>query len=173
MNTRKSLFFFIVIFLLSSNLSWADADSYYPMRLKGAWQITLSITPDPNIPFVPETITLLANFTRSGEFISSTDLPTLNVPLPDGSMLPLKVGTGHGVWIKNGYNDFTLKTKRIVQLAVPPELLFGFATGTADVSFEDRNTLVGQVVLQLFSADGTALPPAFGELTGVRLFIDG
>jgi len=173
MNIRSHCFFLVVVFFLSSSKSWADAYDYYPKRLTGAWQLTLSITPDPDIPFLPETITLLANFTRSGEFISSTDLPTLNVLLPNGVTLPLKVGTGHGVWTRNSYNNFTLKTKRIVQLAVPPETLFGFATGTAEVFFDnDKNTLSGEVILQLGAADGTTLPPAFGQLAGIRLFVD-
>lgn len=141
--------------------------------MTGAWEITLSIDPDPNLPFLPETITLLANFTRDGAFISSTDLPTLQVPLPDGSVVALTAGTGHGTWEREGYGDFTLKTKRLVQLADPPESLFGFAIGTATVSFvQGRDELAGQVELQLVAADGTALPPASGSLSATRLFSD-
>ena len=169
MKVRK-LLFVLVLCLCSYNTAWSDNDrSYRSPRLSGAWLITFNMTERPD--FLPETITLLGNFTKDGNFIFSTDIPTLEVQMPFGGTEPVKVGEGHGVWKRIGYRKYQLQSTALVQLALEPETLIGFGGGTAEFNLNGGGDEIhGTVRLQLKPVMGEPFPPGIGEVVGRRLF---
>lgn len=169
MSARK-LILALIVCLCGHNFAWGDDHrSFRPARLTGAWAITFYMSEKPD--FLPDTITVLGNFIRDGNFLFSTDIPILEVPMPHGGTAPVKVGEGHGVWKRTGFRKFQLQSTALVQLALEPESLIGFGGGTAEFLLSDNGEEIhGTVRLQLKPVVGEPFPPGIGEVVGRRLF---
>jgi len=154
-------------------------------QLSGVWLITLTLPDEdaelcPGNQLLPETATLIGNFTQSGEFLSSSDLPAIQVPVVDPStgfqvqdesgdpiVYSVEIGFGHGLWSKTPNGGFVLESWRLAKLNGQA---IGIAKGQSNVDLDRTGQqMIGDIRLQLSLGDGTVLPPACGTMGGVRL----
>jgi len=154
-------------------------------QLSGVWLITLTLPDEdaelcPGNQLLPETATLIGNFTQSGEFLSSSDLPAIQVPVVDPStgmpvldesdnpiIYSVEIGFGHGLWSKTPKGGFVLESWRLAKLNGQA---IGIAKGQSNVDLDRTGQqMSGDIRLQLSLGDGTVLPPACGTMGGVRL----
>ena len=167
--------------------SGADAQhaSYIRGYLSGVWLITLTL-PDEDLEIcqgnalLPETVTILTNFTQAGEFLSTSDLPPLQVPVFDPStgapvldennlpvIVSVDIGFGHGLWEKTPRGGFFLQTWRLAKVNGQA---VGLAKGQSNAQFDaSGKQLSGDIRLQLSLFDGTVFPAACGTMGAVRV----
>ena len=176
-------------------VSWSSVPGFAQTagsgQIEGAWVLNFTLPPNP---FLPTHFQFLANFTRDGNFITSSNLPTL--PVDPGFPYPkLRVGTGHGAWTLTGqppgFSSFSrgkilIEVWRFITCAQAPRCVIpvpvlvtgnegdsmGLARGLAEVTLNPRTgTMEGDVLLQLYAPDRQTplLPPLPGTLVGERI----
>jgi len=191
--TRCVLIVLAGLCLLSWNPVPGFAQGVAAGQIEGLWALTLTLPPNP---FLPTQFIFLSNFTRDGNFISSSNLPTLPVD-PRFPFPKLRAGTGHGVWTLTGqppgFSSFArgkihLELWRFITCAqaqcVIPSPPFpvsvtgndgdfmGWARGQAEVTLNPRTgTMEGIVQVQLYAPNRQTplLPPLPGTVVGERI----